>query len=94
MHGRLLRLSARDLAQMQYSHKRFVMDFYLHFFFAFFFGSNLDFDSDPSQIFRFLAYLTKITFWDLKSGFPIPIGIASGFDRDCVGIRDFQAKSG
>ena len=31
MHGRLL--SAKDLAQMQYSHKRLVMDFYLQFFF-------------------------------------------------------------
>ena len=30
MHGRLL--SAKDLAQMQYSQKRLVMDFYLQFF--------------------------------------------------------------
>ena len=30
IHGRLL--SAKDLAQMQYSQKRLVMDFYLQFF--------------------------------------------------------------
>ena len=41
-----------------------------------YFSSNLDFNSDPSQVFRLLVYLTKITFWDLKSGFPIPtVGI-------------------
>ena len=50
MHERLL--SAKDLAQMQYSQKRLVMDFYLQFF-----SSNLDFTSDPIQIFRFLDYI-------------------------------------
>ena len=80
MHGRLL--SAKDLAQMQYSQKRLVMDFYLQFF-----SSNLDFTSDPSQVFRFLVYLTKKTSWASKSGFCYP-------DRSCVGIRDFQAKLG
>ena len=71
MHGRLL--SAKDLAQMQYSQKRLVMDFYLQFF-----SSNLDFTSDPSQVFRFLVYLTKITFCDSKLGFPIPTaGVSS-----------------
>ena len=65
-------LSAKDFAQMQYSQKRLVMDFYLQFF-----SSNLDFTSDPSQVFRFLVYLTKITFWDSKSGFSYP-------DRSCV----------
>ena len=43
MHGRLL--SAKDLAQMQYSQKRLVMDFICSFF-----SSNLDFTSDPSQV--------------------------------------------
>ena len=50
------------------------------FLFAVFFSSNLDFNPDPSQVFRFLVYLTKITFWDSKSGFSYP-------DRGCVGIR-------
>ena len=80
MHGRLL--SAKDLAQMQYSQKRLVMDFYLQFF-----SSNLDFTSDPSQVFRFLVYLTKITFWDSKFEFSYP-------DRSCVGIRDFRDEIG
>ena len=72
MHGRLL--SAKDLAQMQYSQKRLVMDFYLQFF-----SSNLDFTSDPSQVFRFLVYLMKITFWASFWDFPIPTEVASGF---------------
>ena len=59
---------------MQYNQKRLVMDLYLQFF-----SSNLDFKSDPSQVFHFLVYLTKITFWDSKSGFSYP-------DRGCVGI--------
>ena len=59
---------------MQYNQKRLVMDLYLQFF-----SSNLDFKSDPSQVFHFLVYLTKITFWDSKSGFPIPTEVESGF---------------
>ena len=43
--------------------------------------------SDPSQVFRFHIYLTKLTFWASKSGFSYP-------DQSCVGIRDFQSKSG
>ena len=62
MHGRLL--SAKDLAQMQYSQKSLVMDFYLQFF-----SSNLVFNSDPSQVFRFLVS------WDSKSGFASGLGI-------------------
>ena len=31
MHGRLQRLSEKDLAQMQYRQKRLVMDFYFQF---------------------------------------------------------------
>ena len=62
MHGRLL--SAKDLAQMQYSQKSLVMDFYLQFF-----SSNLVFNSDPSQVFRFLVS------WDSKSGFASGFGI-------------------
>ena len=75
-------LSAKDFPQMQYSQKRLVIDFYFQFF-----SSNLDFNSDPSQVFLYLVYLTNITFCDSKSGFSYP-------DRSCVGIRDFQAKSG
>ena len=34
------------------------------------FSSKFHFtSSDPSQVFRFLVYLTKITFWASKSGF-------------------------
>ena len=84
MHGRLL--SAKDLAQMQYSQKRLVMDFYLQFF-----SSNLDFTSDPSQVFRFLVYLTKITFWASKSGFSYPDqNVASTFKQN----RDNSDESG
>ena len=51
------------------------------------FSSNLEFISDPSQVFRFLVHLTKITFWASKSGFSYP-------DRSCVGIRGFSSKIG
>ena len=37
--------------------------------FALFFSSNLDFNSDPSQVFRFLVS------WDSKSGFASGFGI-------------------
>ena len=47
-------LSAKVLAEMQYSQL---------------FSSNLDFNSDPNQVVRFLVYLTKLTFWDSKSEF-------------------------
>ena len=82
MHGRLL--SAKDLAQMQYSQKRLVMDFYLHYFLV----QTLTLPQIQVKYFVSLFInLTKITFWASKLGISYP-------DRSCVGIRNFQAKSG
>ena len=53
------------------------------FLFAVFFSPNLDFTLDPSQVFCFLVYLMKITFWASKSGF-------SYSDRSCVGFGIFK----
>ena len=76
MHGRLLRLSARDLAQMQYSHKRFVMDFYLHFFLV----QTLTFELRSKSSISFVCLFDENSFLGFKIGISYP-------DRDCVGIR-------